>query len=128
MVAHRPFRGVLGRENNRVRGNGLTVHVAQRHLALGVRPQIGHHAVTAHDGLLLHEAVRVVNRGGHQCRGFVTGKTKHQALVACALGEGVVVFLVHALLDVLGLLVIAHENRAALVVDAVFGIVVADAL
>jgi hypothetical protein len=49
-------------------------------------------------------------------------------VVAGAGVQVVVAGVVHALGDVVGLLVVGHQHRAAFVVDAVVGVVVADAL
>ncbi len=72
--------------------------------------------------------MRVVDREGHQLGRFVAGVAEHQALVAGALVQVVVGRAVHALGDVGRLLVVGDQHRAALVVDAVVGVVVADAL
>jgi hypothetical protein len=119
---------VLGREHHGVDAVRLAVDVAHRDLALGVRAQEGQAAVLAQLGLALDQAVRVVDRRGHQLGRFVAGVAEHQALVAGAGVEVVVGRMVHALGDVVGLLVVADHHRAALVVDAVLGVVVADAL
>jgi hypothetical protein len=58
----------------------------------------------------------------------LTGVAKHQALVTRTGIQVVVRRVVDALGDVVGLLVVAHHDRAALVIDAVLGVVVADAL
>ena len=128
LVAVAPFGRVLRRENDRVGGDGLAVDVPQRHLALCVGAQVRHRAVAADDGLLLHQAVCVVDGSRHIGRRFVAGVAEHQTLVARALRQGIVVLFVHALLDVGALFVVAHEHRAAAVINPVFGIVVTDAL
>jgi hypothetical protein len=64
----------------------------------------------------------------HQLGRLIAGVAEHQALVAGAGVEVVVGGVVHALGDVVALLVVGDEHRAALVVDAVLGVVVADAL
>ena len=119
---------VLGGEHHGVDAVRLAVHVAHRHLALGVGAQEGQAAVLAQLGLALHQAVRVVDGRGHQLGRLVAGVAEHQALVAGAGVEVVVGRLVDALGDVVALLVVGHQHRAALVVDAVVGVVVADAL
>ena len=43
--------------------------------------------VAAHFGLALHDAVRVVDREGHQRFRFAAGVAEHQALIAGALVE-----------------------------------------
>ena len=123
-----PFGRVLGREHDCVGSHRATIFVAQRHLALGVGTKIGHCAVAAQFALAQHQLVSVVNGCGHQRGGFVTGVAEHQALVAGTDRERIGVLGVHALSDIVGLLVIAHEHGATLVVNAVFGVVVADAL
>ena len=128
LVAVAPFGRVLRRENDRVGGDGLAVDVPQRHLALCVGAQVRHRAVAADDGLLLHQAVCVVDGSRHIGRRFVAGVAEHQTLVARALRQGIVVLFVHALLDVGALFVVAHEHRAAAVINPVFGIVVTDTL
>jgi len=72
--------------------------------------------------------MRVVDRRRHQVGRLVAGIAEHQALVAGAGVEVVVAGVVHALGDVVALLVVADHDGAALVVDAVLGVVVADAL
>src|SRR6218665_1774552 len=126
-VGGRLVRVVLGREHHGVDAVGLAVHIAQRDLALGVRAQKGQAPVLAQLGLALDEAVRVVDRRGHQLGRFVAGVAEHQALVAGAGVQMVVAGMVHALGDVVALLVVGHEHGAALVVDAVVGVVIADA-
>ena len=119
---------VLGGEHHGVDAVGLAIHIAHRDLALGVRAQEGQAAVLAQLGLALDHAVRVVDGRGHQLRRFVAGVAKHQALVSRADVQVVVGGMVHALGDVVGLLVVGHQHCAATIVDAVLGVVVADAL
>ncbi|MCY1551354.1 hypothetical protein D9M68_876780 [compost metagenome] len=69
----------------------------------------------------------VINGRGHEFGRLVAGIAEHQALVACADVQVVVAGVVHALRDVVGLLVVRDQHRTTLVVDAVFGVVVADA-
>ena len=123
-----PFGRVLSREHDRVGCHGLAVFVAQRHLTLGVGAQVGHCAVTAQLALTQHQLVSVINGCGHERGGFIARIAEHQTLVAGTDCERIGVLCVHALSDVVGLLVVTHEHRAALVVNAVFGVVVADAL
>ncbi|MNV64197.1 hypothetical protein D3C71_1568280 [compost metagenome] len=70
----------------------------------------------------------VIDGRGHQLGRFIAGVAEHQALVAGAGVEFVVAGVVHALGDVLALLVIGHEHGAAFVINPVVGVVVADAL
>ncbi|TWG87595.1 hypothetical protein L602_001600000760 [Cupriavidus gilardii J11] len=72
--------------------------------------------------------MRVIDGKRHQFRRFVAGVAEHQALVAGTLVQVVVGGTINALGDVRRLLVVGHQDSAALVVDAVFGVVVADAL
>ena len=69
-----------------------------------------------------------IDRQRHQLRRLVAGVAEHQALVAGALVEVEAAAFVHALRDVRRLLVVGDQHGAALVVDAVVGVVVADAL
>ena len=128
ICGQRHFRRMLGREHHGVDGMRLAVHVADRHLRFGIRAQPGQPPVAAQFRLAFHHAVREIDRQRHQCRRLVAGIAEHQALVARALVEVVIGCAVHALRDVRALLVVGHQHRAALVVDAVFGVVVADAL
>ncbi len=123
----RHVRVVLGGHHHGVDRHRLAVDVLDRELALGVRAQPGQAAVLAHLGLALHDAVGVVDRQRHQAVGLVGGVAEHQALVAGALVERVVVGVVHALGDVGRLAVDRRQHRAALVVEADVGVVVADA-
>ena len=72
--------------------------------------------------------MRVINRCGHQIRGFFDGVAEHQTLVTGAGVQVIVRGVVHALGDVVGLLVIANHDRATFVIDTVFGVVIAYAL
>ena len=72
--------------------------------------------------------MRQVDRQRHELRRLVAGVAEHQALVAGALVQRIVLRLVYALLDVGRLLVVGHQHGAAFVVDAELGVVVADAL
>src|SRR4030065_523010 len=60
--------------------------------------------------------------------GLGAGIAEHQPLIARALTQLVVISLVHALRNIRALLVVGDQHRATLVVDAVFGVVVTDAL
>ena len=123
-VAH--FRGMLRGKHNGVHRLRTSIHIAHGELALRVRTEEGQRAVLAENGLLLHQAVCVVDRGGHQRVGFVARVAEHQTLVAGTGFERVVRSLVNTLLDVGRLLVVANENGTAAVINAVFGIVIAN--
>ena len=75
---------------------------------------------------LFNQTVSVINRSRHQRVRFVTGVAEHQTLVTGTGFERIVRGLVNALLDVSRLLVVADENGTAAVVNAVFGIVIAN--
>ena len=120
--------GMLGREHDGIDRVRLAVDIAQGDLRLGVRAQPGQTAVTAQVGLALDQPVGVIDGRRHQHRCLVAGIAEHQALVARALVEVDAPTFVDALGDVLALLVIGHQHRAAFVIDAVIGVVVADAL
>ena len=72
--------------------------------------------------------MRIINRGGHQHAGFVAGIAEHQALIAGALVEVIVLRLIYALRNIRALLVVADHDGAAFIVNAVIGVVVADVL
>ena len=123
----RHFRVVLGRHHHGVDRHRLAVDVLDGDLALRIRAQPGQPAVLAQFALALHDAVGIVDRKRHQRWRLVAGIAEHQALVARALVEVVVIGIVDALGDVGGLLVDGGEDRAGLVVETDVGIVVADA-
>jgi len=106
----------------------LAVDVADRYLRFRIRAQPRQAAVLAQFGLALGQAVRQVNRHRHQHGGFVAGVAEHQALVAGALVEIVVMRAIHALRDVGRLLADGDQHRAGVVVEANLGRVVTDAL
>ncbi len=120
-------RRVLRRQHHGVDRVRLAVDIADRDLRLRIRAQPGQAAVAAQVGLALDQAVRQVDRQRHQFRRFIARVTEHQALVARALVEVVVVRAVHALRDVRRLLVVGDQHRAALVVDAEVSVVVTNA-
>jgi hypothetical protein len=128
LVAQAVLGCVLAAQHHGVHAHRLAVDIAQRDLALGIRAQEGQLAALAQLGLALDQTVGVVDGRGHQLGRLVAGVAEHQALVAGAGVQVVVAGVVHALRDVVGLLVVADHHRAALVVDAVLGVVVADAL
>ncbi|MCY1523250.1 hypothetical protein D9M68_581400 [compost metagenome] len=123
----RDFGRMLGRQHHRIDFGRAAVDVAERHLRFGVGAQPRQAAILAQFALALHQAVRVPDRGGHQVGRFVARVAEHQALVASALVQIIFRAAVHALGDVRRLLVVGDQHRAALVVDAVLGVVVADA-
>jgi len=118
-------RVVLGGQHHGVEADDLVVLVAQGDLALGVRAQPLELARLADLGLLLDQAVRVIDRGRHVLRRLVAGVAEHQALVARALLFRLLA--VHALVDV-GRLLANHvdEWRRSWPSKPTFGIVVAD--
>ena len=118
---------VLGRQHHGINAVRLAVDITHGDLAFRVGAQERQATVLAQLRLAFDQAVCVINRRGHQFGRFVAGITEHQALVTGAGIEVVVAGVVHALSDVIALLVIADHDRATLVVDAVFGVVVADA-
>ncbi len=85
-------------------------------------------ALLAQLRLALHQPVRQEDRQRHQLRRFVARVAEHQALVARALVEIQAAAFVDALRDVRRLLVVGNQHGAALVVDAVVAVVVADPL
>ena len=117
-------RVVLGGQHHGVDGDGLAVLVAQGDLALGVRTQPAELALLAHLGLLLDQAVRVVDGRRHEVAGLVGGVAEHQALVTRALLFRLLA--VDALVDVRRLLADQVEHAAGGAVEADVAAVVAD--
>src|SRR5690606_10794655 len=102
-------------------------NVAEGDLRLGVGAQPRQAAVFAKFALALHQTVRIPDGRRHQVGRFVAGIAEHQALVARPLVQVVFRIAGDALGDVGRLLVVGDQHRATFVVDAVVGIVVADA-
>ena len=127
-VAHTHVRMVLAGDDDGLDAVGLAVDIAHGDLCLGIGAQEGQCTTLAQGGLPLHQPVGIVDGRRHEFRSFVAGIAEHEALVARADVEVVVAGSVHALGNVVALLVIAHEHGAALVIDAVVGVVVADVL
>jgi len=96
----------------------------QRDLRLRVRAQPRQLAGLAYLGLLFDEAVRVVDRRGHEFRRLGAGVAEHQALVAGALFLGFLA--IHALVDVRRLLADEVQHAAGGAVEADVRRVVAD--
>ena len=119
---------VLGGQHHGVDAVRLAIHVAHGHLAFRVGTQERQAAIAAQLGLALDQTVRIVNGGRHQLGGLLASVAKHQALVTRTNVQVVVGGVVHALRDVIRLLVIADHDRTTFVVDAVLGVVIADAL
>ena len=124
----RLVRAVLGGQHHGVDAVRLAIDVAHGHLRFGIGAQKRQAAIFAQLGLALDQAVRVVDGRRHQRVGLVAGVAKHQALVARAGVQVVVAGVVHTLGNVVALLVVGHQHGAAFVVDAVLGVVVANAL
>ena len=119
-------RMVLRRQHDGVDRDRLAVDVAHRDLRLGVRPQPRQAPVLAHFALPLDQPVRVVDRERHQRRRLVARIAEHQALVAGTLIQVFVRRVVDAARDVGRLPAVADHHRAAVGVEAQFGVVVAD--
>src|SRR6185437_14695275 len=119
-------RIVLGRQHHGVDGGRHAVFVAQGDLALRVRTQPRQQRLLrlAHLGLLLDQAVRVIDRRRHHVFRFVGGIAEHQALVAGTLVFRVLA--VHALVDVRRLLADQVDHAAGGAVEADVAGVVAD--
>ena len=105
----------------------LAGHVAQGDLALGVRSQEGQATVLAQLGLAFHQTVRVVDRRRHQFGGLIAGVAKHQALVTGTGVQMIVRGMVDPLGNVIALFVVGDQYGATFVVDAVVGVVIANA-
>src|SRR4249919_2951785 len=119
-------RIVLRGQHDGVEADDLVAFIAQRDLRLriGAQPrQLGILGL-AHLRLLLDQAVRVVDRRGHEFRRFVAGVAEHQALVARALFFRLLA--VDARGDVRRLLAEHVDDRAGVAVEPDVGVVVTD--
>ena len=126
---------MLARNNHGVHRNGHVVRiVAEGHLSLAVGAQFGQQAVLTDLGQTLREAVCQPNRGGHQHVRLVRSVTEHNALVARTLAVVLVSSntltnlkgLVHAGVNVRGLLANGDRHAAELAVEAAGRGIVAD--
>ena len=101
------------------------VRIFDRHLALGVGAQVGHDlSLFPYLGQRAHDEVRQVQRDGHVVLGLVGGVAEHHSLVA-----GTLVFLiaaVNATADVAALFVDGGKDAAAVAVELVFRLCVAN--
>ena len=119
---------MLGRHHHGMDGVRTPVDVANGDLTLGVGAQPSQLAVVTKTRLTFYETMGEINRHRHQGRRFIAGITEHQALITSSLAKIIVKGLVDALGNIRRLLVVGHQNGAALVVDAVFGVGIADLL
>ncbi len=112
---------VLGGDDDGLDARGARAVVLDGDLALPVRAQVVEDLFLPHLAQPLRELVREHDRQRHQLFGLVAGVPEHQALVPGPAG-------VDAHGDVRRLLVDGGDDRAGLVVEAVLGARVADAL
>jgi hypothetical protein len=94
---------MLCRQNQGRDFNWLAILIAHRKLRFRIWPKLRGRARFACLSQTAQDRMGILDRGGHQIRGFIGGKAKHDPLVACTL-----VFIlcgVHALCDMGGLLV-----------------------
>ena len=124
-VAHTHLGAVLAGNDNGLHAVRAAIHIAHGDLRLGIGAQKRQSAVLAQFGLALHQAVGVVDRCGHQLGRFIAGIAEHHALVAGSGIQAIIAGVIDALGDVGALLVVGYQHRAALVVDAELGVVVA---
>ncbi|EGE55812.1 hypothetical protein RHECNPAF_850048 [Rhizobium etli CNPAF512] len=119
---------MLGRKYDRGRFRRLAVDVTHRHLALGVRAELGDFAITLLAGGCeqLQDLVGIIDRRRHQVRRFLAGITEHDALVAGALVALLIGGAIDALGDVGRLRVQEHVDLCLFPVEAV--LLVADIL
>ena len=110
---------VLGGDHDRVDAlRHAAVAVLDRHLALGIGAEIGHHlAFLAYVGQGAHDEVRQVERGRHVVFGLVGGIAEHHALVAGPLV--ILLFAGDATVDVVALLVDSREHAARVAVELI---------
>ena len=119
---------VLRAHDDRVDAHRARALVLDRDLRLAVRAQVVELTRLADLGQPQRELVRERDRQRHELRRLVAGVAEHQALVARALVEVQAAALIDALRDIGRLRVVGDEHGTTLVVDAVVGVVVADAL
>ena len=123
---------VLGRDHDRVDALGRPAvgFVLDRDLALGVRPEVGHHLARLADlREALHEAVREHQRERHQrLLVLAGGVAEHHALVPGALLDVEALVVVDALRDVGRLLVDRDQHAAGTGVELEHRVGVADLL
>ena len=117
---------VLGRDDDGVDAlRHAVVAVLNRHLALGIGAEIGHHlAFLADVGQGAHDEMGQVERGGHVVLSLVGGIAEHHALVA---GTLVVLLLSgDATVDVVALLMNGGEHAARVTVELIVTLGVAN--
>ena len=76
---------MLGGDHDGVGAHRLAVLVSKRHLALGVRPELGHPPGVPRLGHLMQDTVGVEDRRRHQRLGLAAGIAEHNPLIARAL-------------------------------------------
>ena len=119
---------MLGRQHDGVDLGGLAIDILDGDLRLGVGTQPRDLAAVTQLGLALHQTMRQVQGQRHQLFGLVDRIAEHQALVAGALVQVQALAFIHTLSDVGRLCVVSDQHGATLVVDAIVGVVVTDAL
>ena len=119
---------VLGADDDSIDALGNTlIAILHRHLALGIRTQVGHHLTFLADvGQGAHDEMGQIEGDRHQALRLVGGIAKHHALIASSL---VLIFLtIHATVDVGTLLVDGSENATGVAVKLVLGLGIANLL
>ena len=115
---------MLSRQNYRIDADDFAVVILESDLAFRVRTQPRQGAVFADFSLALYQTVSIGHRSRHQHVSFVSGITKHQALVARALFQRVGT--VNTLVDVRGLFTNGAQDGARVGVKAHIGMHVAN--
>ena len=111
---------MLRRDYDRIHPHRLVVRVIlHRHLALAVRPQVGHQSVLANLAQLMRQLMRQRDRRRHQLRRLVRRIPEHHSLVACATR-------IHTHGDIARLLVDRRDHRAGIRVESIQSIVIPD--
>ena len=78
------FRCMLSGNDDRINAHRRVSVVFNGNLAFSIRAEPGQFAIPACFGQTTRNAVSQRDRHGHHFRRFVTGKTKHHALISCA--------------------------------------------
>ena len=119
-------RSMLMGDDDALDGDRLAAVVEEGNLRLGVRAEERIVSRVAEPRELLHDAMAVVDRGGHERVGFAACETEHHALVSRALFTGEACRRVDALRDVGGLLVDFDDDFRVVGVEAEIVVVVAN--
>ena len=115
----RKLVAVLRGDDHGIHARRAAVNIFDRDLGFAVGAEEINHVLLANFGKLVRQAVRQLDRHGHQLGRLVAGEAEHQALVAGAAG-------IHAHGDVRRLLLDRADHAAGFGVESIFRAGVAD--